>query len=45
MGSVIAPTLKVGIALLSGGNAAVQQVRPRPAALHTTVLLVVMRGE
>lgn len=27
MGSVIAPTLKLGIALLSGGNAAVQQVQ------------------
>lgn len=36
MGSVIAPTLKLGIALLSGGNAAVQQVQSEDCkAVHS----------
>lgn len=43
MGSVIAPTLKLGIALLSGGNAAVQQVQSEDCEMCSLITEVVIR--
>lgn len=43
MGSVIAPTLKLGIALLSGGNAAVQQVQPEDCEMCSLIAEVLIR--
>lgn len=44
MGSVIAPTLKLGIALLSGGNAAVQQVQSEDCKTCSLITEVIIRS-
>lgn len=44
MGSVIAPTLKLGIALLSGGNAAVQQVQSEDCTMCSLITEVTIRN-
>lgn len=41
---MIAPTLKLGIALLSGGNAAVQQVQPEDCKMGPPITEVIVRS-
>lgn len=42
MGSMIAPTLKLGIAVLSGGNAAVQQVQYLQYNAHNKIQVILL---